>query len=163
MNIRSMNTTSIILGESEPGPESEFSERFKLALGLARAAATSFDERDNSFLTQAIEEYVAKYGNSDLTKSMLKSSKYKGIWPTWLYRNQLTFINGVLEALQSGEIEPYSLVHSVMKGSSLEFSLKNPTDQNRQVIDAIAVVVDKVFDKSDVYDHVYEHLGWTDL
>jgi len=158
-----MNTTSIILGESEPGPESEFSERFKAALGLARAATTSFDERDNSFLTHAIEEYVAKYGNSDLTKSMLKSSKRQGLWPTWLYRNQLTFIDGVLEGLQSGEIEPYSLVHSVMNGSSLEFSLKNPTDQNRQVIDAIAVVVDRVFDKSDVYDHVYEHLGWTDL
>ena len=154
---------SIILGESEPGPESEFSERFKAALGLARAATTSFDERDNSFLTHAIEEYVAKYGNSDLTKSMLKSSKRQGLWPTWLYRNQLTFIDGVLEGLQSGEIEPYSLVHSVMNGSSLEFSLKNPTDQNRQVIDAIAVVVDRVFDKSDVYDHVYEHLGWTDL
>ena len=159
-----MNTTDRILMDSPKlDDESEFSKRFEAALGLARAATTSFDERDTSFLTHAIEEYVAKYGNSDLTKSMLKSSKYKGTWPNWLNRNQLTFINSVLEAFQSGEIEPYSLVHSVMKGSSLEFSLKNPTDQNRQVIDAIAVVVDRIFEKSDVYDHVSEYLGWTDL
>jgi hypothetical protein len=156
-----MSTTDRILMDSPKlDDESEFSERFKAALGLARAATTSFDERDTSFLTHAIEEYVAKYGNSDLTKSMLKSSKYNGTWPNWLNRNQLTFINSVLEAFQSGEIEPYSLVHSVMKGSSLEFSLKNPTDQNRQVIDAMAVVVDRIFDKSDVYDHVSEYLGW---
>lgn len=159
-----MNTTDRILMDSPKlDDDSEFSKRFEAALGLARAATTSFDERDTSFLTHAIEEYVAKYGNSDLTKSMLKSSKYKGTWPNWLNRNQLTFINSVLEAFQSGEIEPYSLVHSVMKGSSLEFSLKNPTDQNRQVIDAIAVVVDRIFEKSDVYDHVSEYLGWTDL
>tara|TARA_R110000868_G_scaffold18096_14_gene78569 strand:- start:3617 stop:4096 length:480 start_codon:yes stop_codon:yes gene_type:complete len=159
-----MNTTDRILVDSPKlDDESEFSKRFEAALGLARAATTSFDERDTSFLTHAIEEYVAKYGNSDLTKSMLKSSKYKGTWPNWLNRNQLTFINSVLEAFQSGEIEPYSLVHSVMKGLSLEFSLKNPTDQNRQVIDAIAVVVDRIFEKSDVYDHVSEYLGWTDL
>jgi hypothetical protein len=159
-----MNTTDRILMDSPKlDDESEFSKRFEAALGLARAATTSFDERDTSFLTHAIEEYVAKYGNSDLTKSMLKSSKYKGTWPNWLNRNQLTFINSVLEAFQSGEIEPYSLVHSVMKGSSLEFSLKNPTEQNRQVIDAIAVVVDRIFEKSDVYDHVSEYLGWTDL
>ena len=159
-----MNTTDRILMDSPKlDDDSEFSKRFEAALGLARAATTSFDERDTSFLTHAIEEYVAKYGNSDLTKSMLKSSKYKGTWPNWLNRNQLTFINSVLEAFQSGEIEPYSLVHSVMKGLSLEFSLKNPTDQNRQVIDAIAVVVDRIFEKSDVYDHVSEYLGWTDL
>lgn len=106
---------------------------------------------------------MAKYGNSDLTKKMLKSChRYKDTWPNWLHRNQLTFINSVLEAFQSGEIEPYSLIHSVLKGSSLDFSFKNPTEQNLQVIDAIAGVVDRVFDKSDVYDHVYEHLGWTE-
>ena len=159
-----MNTTDRILMDSPKlDDDSEFSKRFEAALGLARAATTSFDERDTSFLTHAIEEYVAKYGNSDLTKSMLKSSKYKGTWPNWLNRNQLTFINSVLEAFQSGEIEPYSLVHSVMKGLSLEFSLKNPTDQNRQVIDAIAVLVDRIFEKSDVYVHVSEYLGLTDL
>ena len=89
---------------------------------------------------------------------MLKSCHtHLHTWPKWLHRNQLTFINSVLEAFQSGEIEPYSLIHSVLKGSSLDFSFKNP-----QVIDAIAGVVDRVFDKSDVYDHVYEHLGWTE-
>ena len=46
-----MNTTSRILGESKPG----FSERFKLALGMAIAANTSFNERGHS--QQTIQDW----------------------------------------------------------------------------------------------------------
>lgn len=113
-----MNTTSKILGESEP----EFSEQFKDTLALFDPLEQVMDSPGDVALDQAIQAYEAKYGSSTLTRELGRACDdcSQSDLNDWAMELQADFIFNFVRAVKNGEIPVASLLHSVLSGHVLK-------------------------------------------
>ena len=152
-----MSTTSKILGESEP----EFSEQFK---GVLTLMSDLWDVSDiwldqdhlpgetaparNKRLTRSAANlayrHVKKYGRSPLTDKILE--RVEGLVRTpdyfWIELFEDLALEAI-EAINSGQLQPYGAVESVLMGHSLGFSITSEkTPESLPVMAAIANAMD---------------------
>ena len=166
-----MNTTDRILGESEP----EFSTHLKDALALVSAVhelhnecADEVDSEDNQVLRPLShwlarlripwQAYEAKYPQ----EKTLSQAMYDHVGAQveiadgeepidyyndfWFYL-KLGMIKAIGEAIKSGDIEPYSMVDSILSGMALNdapyfypevrVALARATDSDTDLIDSL--------------------------
>ena len=148
-----MSTTSKILGESEP----EFSEQFKGVLTLMSDLwdlsdmwwddEESTPTRDMMFMRSVAKlghQHVKKYGRSPLTDKILE--RVEGLVRTpdyfWIELFEDLALEAI-EAINSGQLQPYGAVESVLMGHSLGFSITSEkTPESLPVMAAIANAMD---------------------
>lgn len=117
-----MNTTSRILGESEP----EFSEQFKDTLALFDAIHLGRMTSLTTRLYKAIETYEHKYGGSKLTRSLLKSyndyprARLEDDLLDWYMELQGDFISSMIQDVRDGHIPVVSMAQSILSGHALD-------------------------------------------
>ena len=158
-----MSTTSKILGESEP----EFSEQFKGVLTLMSDLwdlsdmwwddEESTPTRDMMFMRSAAKlghQHVKKYGRSPLTDKILE--RVEGLVRTpdyfWIELFEDLALEAI-EAINSGQLQPYGAVESVLMGHSLGFSITSEkTPESLPVMTAIANAMD--FEIGQLYNMV---------
>ena len=152
-----MNTTSKILGESEP----EFSEQFRgvltLMSGLWHLSDTYERNHTDRFMTSAADlahQHVKKYGRSPLTDNILASVEGRVMIRDYFWSNLLEDVAfDTIQAINSGQLEPYGGVESVLMGHSLGFSITSEeTPESLPVMMAIANATDIDIDR--LYDIV---------
>jgi hypothetical protein len=152
-----MNTTSKILGESEP----EFSEQFKgvltLMSGLRDLSDTYSRNLTRRFMTSAADlahQHVKKYGRSPLTDNILASVEGRVMIRDYFWSNLLEDVAfDTIQAINSSQLEPYGGVESILMGHSLGFSITSEeTPESLPVMTAIANATDIEIDR--LYDIV---------
>jgi hypothetical protein len=152
-----MNTTSKILGESEP----EFSEQFKGVLtlmnGLRDLSDTYSRNLTRRFMTSAADlahQQVKKYGRSPLTDNILASVEGRVMIRDYFWSNLLEDVAfDTIQAINSSQLEPYGGVESILMGHSLGFSITSEeTPESLPVMTAIANATDIEIDR--LYDIV---------
>jgi hypothetical protein len=157
-----MNTTSKILGESEP----EFSEQFKGVLTLMSDLwdisdmwldQESTPTRDKRFIRSAANlahQHVKKYGRSPITDKFLEGVGHRVLMSDYFW---VELFEGMalsaIEAINSGQLQPYDGVESVLMGHSLGFSITSEkTPESLPVMMAIANAMD--FEIGQLYNMV---------
>jgi hypothetical protein len=152
-----MNTTSKILGESEP----EFSEQFRgvltLMSGLWHLSDTYERNHTRRFMTSAADlahQHVRKYGRSPLTDNILASVEGRVMIRDYFWSNLLEDVAfDTIQAINSSQLEPYGGVESILMGHSLGFSITSEeTPESLPVMTAIANATDIEIDR--LYDIV---------
>jgi hypothetical protein len=161
-----MSTTSKILGESEP----EFSEQFKGVLTLMSDLwdlsdmwwddEESTPTRDMMFMRSAAKlghQHVKKYGRSPLTDKITKDHTMEFKWLNDDFWVELFgyMALAAIEAINSGQLQPYDELESILMGHSLGFSITSEkTPESLPVMTAIANAMD--FEIGQLYNMVNE-------
>jgi hypothetical protein len=147
-----MSTTSKILGESEP----EFSEQFKGVLTLMSDLwdlsdmwldQESTPTRDKRFIRSAANlahQHVKKYGRSLITDNFLEGVGGRVLMSDYFW---VELFEGMalsaIEAIKSGQLQPYDGLESILMGHSLGFSITSEkTPESLPVMTAIANAMD---------------------
>ena len=155
-----MNITSKILGESEL----EFSEQFKDVLALMRGiwdlsdqwwdhmTSPTLDKRTIKSVANLAYQHIKKYGRSKLTDGILSHIEGRVKIHDCLW-NEIFVVMAIdaIEAINSGQLKPYSDVASILMGHSLGTSIsKEKTPESLPIMQAMADAMD--FEIDQLYD-----------